>query len=103
VSDNQRTGSRAIRRPALWLIVFVLSPLLLLILLAYGISALLLHMALWLVWGPLGRSNIAGDELHKVSHGDVKHPALGRGDLDQPQQRLGVGFCDPYACNRLAE
>jgi hypothetical protein len=55
VTDSQQTGSRAITRPALWLIVFVLSPLVFLVLLAYVISALLLHMALWLVWGPLGR------------------------------------------------
>ena len=35
--------------------MFVLSPLVFLVLLAYVISALLLHMALWLVWGTLGR------------------------------------------------
>ena len=47
--------------------------------------------------------NIAGDELRKVPHGDVEHAAIDRGDLDQPQQRLGVGFCDPHTRNRLAE
>jgi len=55
VSNSQRAGRRLSARPALWLVVFVLSPLLLLILLAYGISVVLLHLALWLTWGPLGR------------------------------------------------
>jgi hypothetical protein len=55
VSNSQRTGRWVSARPALWLVVFVLSPLLLLFLLTYGISVLLLHLALWLIWGPLGR------------------------------------------------
>jgi hypothetical protein len=59
VSNRQRTGRRVGALLALWLVVLVSSPLLLLVfllvLLAYGTSVLLLHMALWLVWGPLGR------------------------------------------------
>lgn len=55
MSDDQQIGNRDIKRPTVWLIVFVLSPLLLVILFLYGAAALLLHMALWLVWGPLGR------------------------------------------------
>jgi len=55
VSDSQRAKRWVSARPALWLVVFVLSPLLLLIVLAYGISVVLLHLALWLTWGPLGR------------------------------------------------
>ena len=53
--DDQQIGNRDIKRTTVWLIVFVLSPLLLVILFLYGAAALLLHMALWLVWGPLGR------------------------------------------------
>jgi hypothetical protein len=57
VSKDQQPEKRNIMRPALWLIVLlVLSPLIVIVLLAYGASVLLLHIALWLVWGPLGRS-----------------------------------------------
>ena len=57
MSESQQTGGRAIKRPALRLIVFVLlAPLLRMVLAVYGILALLLHIALWLTWGPLGRN-----------------------------------------------
>jgi hypothetical protein len=55
-SDNPQTERRAIPRPVLWLILFVLSPLVLLIVLACAVYALLLHIALWLVWGASGRN-----------------------------------------------
>src|SRR5438552_18218208 len=37
------------------LVVSVCSPLLLLVLLAYGLSAFLLHVLLWLLWSPAGK------------------------------------------------
>lgn len=55
VSNNKHSENRSGTMPALWLIVLVLIPLLFLVLAAYGLSALLLHVALWLLWGPLGK------------------------------------------------
>lgn len=55
VSNGERTGTGLGARLAPWLVVLVVSPLLLLVLGAYGAYVLLLHLALWLVWGPLGR------------------------------------------------
>ena len=61
MANTEQRGQSADRKanyraPALWLILLALSPFVILVLLAYGTSALLLHIALWLVWGPLGRN-----------------------------------------------
>jgi hypothetical protein len=56
LSNDESVGERPIQRPSLWLRILVLIPLLLLFFASYGLSRLLLHLALWLVWGPLGKT-----------------------------------------------
>jgi len=54
--ERVRAGGRPLSgRILLGLIVLVLSPLLLVLLLSYGLYALLLHMLVWLLWGPTGK------------------------------------------------
>jgi hypothetical protein len=55
VSISRHVAQQAVTRPALWLIIIVLIPFLLLFLIVHGIFILLVHVALWFVWGPLGK------------------------------------------------
>jgi hypothetical protein len=55
--DTERQGKRLRpwQRGLILLGLLVLLPIVLLVLAAYGIAALLLHLALWVVWVPSGR------------------------------------------------
>lgn len=97
MSDSQRTGARLYTRLALWLIVFVLSPLLLLILLAYGASLLLLHMALWLIWGPLGKRVLFVYSNSPVWQGYIEQNVLPR----LPETAVVLNWSERRSWNRL--
>jgi hypothetical protein len=56
MNSDENTGAGLKSRPALWLILLVLLPLVILVLAAYGLALLFLHVALWLTWGPIGRN-----------------------------------------------
>jgi hypothetical protein len=44
------------RRPPAWIIFLLLIPFLLAALIVYGMLVLLVHIILWLIWGPLRRN-----------------------------------------------